>query len=122
MSTEKKLESYLERINNVMWNSYCLKDVKFGDQHGKQIMEILEEWASQPATPPAANQEKKIVWEERRDHWQAETQGGILLLATTTHWELWKSGATIVTADAPDLPSAKAAAEKAYREHVKQTP
>lgn len=57
-----------------------------------------------PTATPAANQEKKIVWEERRDHWRAETQGGILLLATSTDWELWESGATIVTADAPTSP------------------
>ncbi len=41
-----RLEGYLERINEVMWNSYGVKERIFGRDDGTKIMEILNEWAS----------------------------------------------------------------------------
>ena len=46
-SVSKRLnEDTLEEINNVMWESYMIKDRNFGRQEGFKIMQELEKWAN----------------------------------------------------------------------------
>ena len=40
------LNDFLNRINNIMWNSYMVKDEGLKPEHGDQIMQVLNEWAS----------------------------------------------------------------------------
>ena len=41
---ELRLESYLERINGIMWESFMIEGRSFGCEQAKEIMEVLEEW------------------------------------------------------------------------------
>lgn len=43
----KRGDKYLDRINNLMWNTWGIKDAEFGREQGKQIMDILNEWAKE---------------------------------------------------------------------------
>jgi len=43
----KALEGHLETINNIMWNSWGIKDFPFGREDGRKIMEVLNKWAKQ---------------------------------------------------------------------------
>ncbi len=42
---ERLLDECLEDINEIMWNSHCLKGREFGRVQGEAIMCVLERWA-----------------------------------------------------------------------------
>lgn len=42
---ERLYDQCLEDINEIMWNSHCLKGREFGRKQGEQIMAVLERWA-----------------------------------------------------------------------------
>jgi hypothetical protein len=48
MKSAKELEEYLNRINELMWETYMIKRIEFGRSEGEKIMRILEDWASDP--------------------------------------------------------------------------
>lgn len=46
LESHKPVEvNYLERINDLMWNTWGVKSADFGRSQGEAIMEILNEWA-----------------------------------------------------------------------------
>jgi len=45
-TAERELESYLERINNIMCSSFIIKDYPFSRFEGEKIMDVLNEWAT----------------------------------------------------------------------------
>ena len=47
MISAYRLNEYLLRINNIMWETWGIKDHPFGKSEGDLIMRVLEEWAGE---------------------------------------------------------------------------